>query len=138
MKFLSESDEAESTISSSSHVSRIVQNDWGDLDFLTEPIVTSKETQEARIIEDYELAMKAWCDDRLDDAFKRFHELSQSPLLVEQQVENFRAFDWPKAKKEFVSTSMPKIRQYFFAVHKNLARFVKDPTIHYLYVRSSR
>lgn len=134
-KTVLESDETESLTSDGSHTSRIVENVWSDMDFLSGPVGTSKEIQEGIIADDYELAMKAFASDRLDDAFKRFSDLSENPLLVEQQVEAFQNFDWAQAKKEFVSKKMSRVKQYFFAVHKNLAKFVKDPTIHYLHVK---
>lgn len=127
-----ESDESESTVSSL----KLVQNEWDDVDVLGESMGTSKEIQETNIIDDYELAMKAWSENRLDDAFRCFFELSQKPMLLELQVETFQNFDWEKARKEFSPRSIPKIKQYFFAIHKSLAKFVKEPTTHYLQVRN--
>lgn len=131
--FLAES-EASETESTSSLESRIVENDWSDFE-ISEPITASIESQESSIAENYDLAMKAFANGHLDDAFRRFLELSKNPVLVQQQVADFRNFDWVKAKKDYRPANLTILKQYFFAVHRNLAKFMRDPTLNYLHVR---
>uniref|UniRef100_A0A914CDR2 Uncharacterized protein n=1 Tax=Acrobeloides nanus TaxID=290746 RepID=A0A914CDR2_9BILA len=124
--------EASETESTSSLESRIVENDWSDFE-ISEPITASIESQESSIAENYDLAMKAFANGHLDDAFRRFLELSKNPVLVQQQVADFRNFDWAKAKKDYRPANLTILKQYFFAVHRNLAKFMRDPTLNYLH-----
>lgn len=78
--------------------------------------------------------MKSLAKGDSQDAFERFVELAKNPLLTCYQIEDFAIFDWEKAKKEFDLNKFSMLKQYFFAVHKNLARLLKDPIDFYMQV----
>lgn len=70
-----------------------------------------------------------------ENALKLLIGLSENPLLSKYYVEDLSDFDWEQAKKDFDVDKFPILKQYFFAVYKNLARLLKDQIKCYMQVR---